>query len=90
MTPCPLLSNSLVHRKYFKRIIFIQGTVKPDNSKPLDGTLQLLVNFLLHTKISNYSINHMIDSKYLAIVKIFSPVEKFTKARFDCINGGEK
>ena len=60
------------------------STVEPDDSKPLDSKLQLLVNFLLLTKISNYSINHMIDSKHLAIVNIFAPLKKFTKARFDC------
>ena len=37
------------------------------------------------TKISNHSINHMIESKHLAIVNIFAPLKKFTKARFDCI-----
>ena len=27
----------------------------------------------------------MIDIKHLAIVNIFAPLKKFTKARFDCI-----
>ena len=60
-------------------------TVKPDDSKPIDSKLQEVVNFLLLTKISNHSINHMIDSKHLAIVNIFALLKKFTKARFDCI-----
>ena len=63
----------------------IQNTVKPGDSKPVDSKLQELVNFLLLTKISNYSINHMIDSKYLAIVNIFAPLKRFTKVSFDCI-----
>ena len=46
-------------------------TVQPGDSKPVDSKLQELVNFLLLTKIGNYSINDMIDSKHLAIVNIF-------------------
>ena len=36
------------------------------------------------TKLPNHNINHMIDSKHLAIVNVFAPLKKFTKARFDC------
>ena len=61
------------------------STVDPGDSKPLDGKLQALANFFLLTKISNHSINHIIDSKHLAIVNIFAPLKKFTKVRFDCI-----
>ena len=61
------------------------NTVEPDDSKLVVSKLQEFVNFLLLTKISNYSINHMIDSKYLAMVNIFAPLKKFTKVRFDCI-----
>ena len=46
-------------------------TVEPGDSKPVDSKLQELINFLLLTKIRNHSINHMIDSKHLAIVNIF-------------------
>ena len=53
-------------------------------SKPVDSKLQALVNFLLLTKMTNHCINHMIDSKHLAIVNFFAPFKKFTKARFDC------
>ena len=60
-------------------------TVEPGDSKPVDSKLQEFVNFLLLTKIRNHSINHMIDSKHLAIVNIFALLKKFTKARLDCI-----
>ena len=46
-------------------------TVEPGDSKPVDSKLQKLKNFMLLTKIGNHSINHMIDSKHLAIVNIF-------------------
>ena len=59
-------------------------TVEPGDSKLVDSKLQDLVNFLLLTKIGNYSINHIIDSKHLAIVNIFLPLKKFTKGSFDC------
>ena len=58
--------------------------VERDDSKPVDSKLQELVNLLLLTKISNHSINHMIDSKQLAIANNFVHLKKFTKARFDC------
>ena len=61
-------------------------TVEPGDSKPVDSKLQKLVNFMPLTKIGNHSINHMIDSKHLAIVNIFAPLKKFTKARFDYSN----
>ena len=60
-------------------------TVEPGDSKLVDSKLQELIKFLMLTKISNHSINHMIDSKHLAIVNNFVPLKKFTKARFDCI-----
>ena len=47
------------------------NTVEHGDSKPVDSKLQELVNFLPVTKIGNHSINHMIDSKHLAIVNIF-------------------
>ena len=59
-------------------------TVKSGNSKPVDDKLQDSVYLLLPTKISNHSINHMIDSKCLAIVNIFALFKKFTKASFQC------
>ena len=61
-----------------------KSTVEPEDNKPLDSKLKWLVNFLLLTKIGNYRINHMIDSKHLAIVNIFAPLKKFTKVRFNC------
>ena len=61
------------------------STVEPDDSKPVDSKLQELENFLLLTKISNHSINHIIDSKHLVIVNIFALLKKFTQASFDCI-----
>ena len=61
-----------------------KSTVEPEDNKPLDSKLKWLVNFLLLTKIGNHSINHMIDSKHLAKVNIFSPLKTFTKVRFDC------
>ena len=45
---------------------------------------------MLLTKISNHSINHMMDSKHLAIVNIFAHLKKFTKARFDYTSSKEK
>ena len=70
--------------------IIIISTVEPGDSKPVDSKLQELVNFLLLTKIGNHSINHMIDSRHLAIVNIYALLKKFTKARFDCNYGVEK
>ena len=50
------------------------GTVKPGDSKPGDSKLLQLVNLLPLTKLTNHNINHMIDSKHLAIlVNIFVP-----------------
>ena len=51
--------------------IIIISTDEPGDSKPVDSKLQKLVNFMPLTKIGNHSINHMIDSKHLAIVNIF-------------------
>ena len=50
----------------------ISKSTKMNTVEPGDSKLQALVNFLLLTKISNYSIDHMIDSKNLAIVNIFA------------------
>ena len=75
--------NFRSHSMFFFTVIQ-PSTVEPDDSKPVDSKLQELENFLLLTKISNHSINHIIDSKHLAIVNIFAPLKKFTKARFDC------
>ena len=46
--------------------------------------LFLLVNFLLLTKLPNHNINHMIDSKHLAVVNFFAVPKRFTNARLDC------
>ena len=54
-------------------------TVEPVDSKPTDSKLQAFVNFLLLTKISNHSINHMIDSKHMEIANIFAPLKKLLK-----------
>ena len=59
--------------------------VKHEDSKPVDSKLEGLVNFLLHPKLRTHSINHMIDSKYLAIVNIFALLKKSIKARFNYI-----
>ena len=57
----------------------IDSTVEPGDSKPVDSKLHTLVNFLLLTKISDPSINHMIESKHLAIVNIFVPLKKLSQ-----------
>ena len=75
----PLLQFSC-HR-YLRR-----STVEPGDSKPVDSKLQELVNFSLLTKINNHNINHIIDSKQLAIINIFVHLKKFNKVRFDCID----
>ena len=63
----------------------IYYTVEPGDSKPVDSKLQELINFLLLTKISNHSINHIKDSKHLVIGNIFALLKKFTPASFDSI-----
>ena len=61
----------------------ISKSTKMNTVEPGDSKLQALVDFLLLTKISNHSTNHIIDSKHLKLVNIFAPLKKFTKARFD-------
>ena len=63
--------------------MYLHSTVEPGDSKLVDSKLQALVNLLLLTKISNHSINHIIDSKHLAIVNIFVPLKELTNDRFD-------
>ena len=59
-------------------------TVKSGDGKPVDSKLQALVNFLLLTKITNHSIDYIMDSKNLEIVNFFALLRKFVKVKFDC------
>ena len=51
--------------------ILIFDTVDSGDSIPVTSKLQPLVNFLLLTKISNHSINYLINNKHLFIANIF-------------------
>ena len=69
---------------------YITYTVESRISKLLNSKKILLVNKILRWPGSFYTINHMLNSKNLTIVKRIGDKTEFTIARFHCTCFGIK
>ena len=60
------------------------NTVEPVNSKLVNSKLRVNSKLFLAAFQSVYNINHLLNSKLLAIVNLLLFLKKFTITRFDC------
>ena len=61
-------------------------TVEPGNSKLVNSKQRVNSKLFLAAFQSVYNINHLLNSKLLAIVNLLLFLKKFTITRFDCIS----
>ena len=65
--------------------LFYLSTVEPGNSKLVNSKQRVNSKLFLAAFQSVYNINHLLNSKLLAIVNLLLLLKKFTITRFDCI-----
>ena len=74
------------HFRNFRKILessCFTYTVKPGKSKPVNSKQRVNSKLFLAAFLSVYNINHLLNSKLLAIVNLLLLLKKFTIARFD-------
>ena len=65
--------------------LFYLSTVEPGNSKLVNSKQRVNSKLFLAAFQSVYNINHLLNSKLLAIVNLLLFLKKFTITRLDCI-----